>query len=1478
MLVLTSIPTLGLLFLQNKQVQTTVSEYITKNLSGQLGVDISVSSVHYSFFKRLQLNNVYIADRSGDTLMYAELCNLQVKHFRPDKKLIRIRKLSFENALLQINMDESNNSSLQFFVDSLRRDLPPEEKNVLEINRMEFIDSRYRRVDPHAQTPPSGVDLKNMEIRDLDIDIRDFRFEADTTSMRIAAASGREPRGFIMQEVAFDLEFSKKYMSFTRGTIVTPHSTARIAGLAFSYNNPRNFKHAFDSVYMNLDTRGSELDFKDIVLFFPQVDRLSGKILLDGKLTGLLGDLKGSDIYLSYLDQTQLEFDMALAGLPSTDSLFMDFNFREFRTVPNEFMELTKHYDLAFLKGSEPYPGLEFVAYQGSFRGYKTDFETAGSIFSNLGKVHIDLNMRPDTARMLTVEGRLSSDGFDLGNLVGNSENLGQVEFNMELDGVKDGDDLMALVSGTIDTLGIYGYDYSNIRLEGLFTNKKFDGSVVIRDPHIDVVFSGRVDFENKIPAFDFTMDVARLRPYYLNLRDDDPAYFTSFLLETDMTGSNLNNLNGTIELVNSEFRRTGKEARLRDMLLTARNTPDTSWVRLRSDPLDAEISGNYSMAALPELFTSLVNEHFNIFRNHPPKADRTASFSIKAHFKDTEQWLDFFFPRFSAVPGIILEGSLEQLEKDYQFNLRGRLPEVGFRQVTARNLQFSIHSDTAELSLDLMSDQLLSSSNLEIENTVFSMDFANDSNTFSFQWDNDSLPLYAGNITSTGILEQTPGGDLVYTMKINPSEMHYDNRAFNIPGSALKIGTNGMVMDSIYVIGTDQYLLAHGNYTGIPGDSVTISMQNLNLQMINHIIENMPADLEGFLSGQTTLKTEANSPVVTSNLTASELMVNNHHLGRVRILADWIRESRELQLGIASVAPAFSNIIDISGTYQPAGNVIDLKTKLSAVKLSMADQYFENLLEDLEGEADIDLVLTGTLTDPEINGSIMFDHSSLMLKKTKARYSISDQIALNSNDIYFDNFVIKDEFGSTVIANGTVFTGNFSELRIDLDLTADNFNFLQTTRFDNEQFYGDIFASGLINLEGPADQLRVKATANTERRTNLKLPLYNASEIQTTDFISFIGTDHTDETPVPPLKTTGQNNFTLDMELDVSSNTTVQLIFDPKVGDIIEASGEGTLKFEIDESGEFSMFGNVLIQDGEYLFTLQNVINKRFRVKPGGSISWNGPPRSAILDLDAIYETKASTFNLSPEPSEEMKKRIPVHCLLSLEGELTNPTIKPSIELPTAEPETRSLLQTSIGTDEELMRQFISLLVINNFISSSEFGVSPIAGTSTGVAGVTASELLSNQLSNWLSQISNDFDIGVNYRPGDAISSDEVEVALSTQLLNDRIVFSGNLDVLADEVTTPGGEASNIVGDFDLEFRVSDKISLKAFNRVNDDRSFRPSLYTQGVGVIYRSEFNSLSDFFGKNEEEKDDKDNQTDDQAIREEENPEETRMEKK
>jgi len=276
------------------------------------------------------------------------------------------------------------------------------------------------------------------------------------------------------------------------------------------------------------------------------------------------------------------------------------------------------------------------------------------------------------------------------------------------------------------------------------------------------------------------------------------------------------------------------------------------------------------------------------------------------------------------------------------------------------------------------------------------------------------------------------------------------------------------------------------------------------------------------------------------------------------------------------------------------------------------------------------------------------------------------------------------------------------------------------------------------------------------------------------------------------------------------------------------------------------------LAQEGDYLFTLQNVINKKFNIKRGGTILWNGEPYDANVDFEAIYNLKTSLNSLVIDTTyytnkDYYKKRIPVECQVYLTEKLMNPNIKFDINLPTADEEAKTLIKTAINTEEKLNKQFLSLLVLNSFMPEQTGSDAYLSNgsTTTGLGTVTTSELLSNQLSHWLSQISDEWDIGVNYRPGDEISKDQVEVALSTQLLNDRISINGNVGYGGQTVD----QASNIVGDFNVDVKLnkSGKIRLKAFNESNDKLLYENAPYTQGVGVFYREEFNSFSELLHK-------------------------------
>ena len=116
-------------------------------------------------------------------------------------------------------------------------------------------------------------------------------------------------------------------------------------------------------------------------------------------------------------------------------------------------------------------------------------------------------------------------------------------------------------------------------------------------------------------------------------------------------------------------------------------------------------------------------------------------------------------------------------------------------------------------------------------------------------------------------------------------------------------------------------------------------------------------------------------------------------------------------------------------------------------------------------------------------------------------------------------------------------------------------------------------------------------------------------------------------------------------------------------------------------------LLGEYIIERGDYLFTLQNIINKRLSVQRGGRITWNGDPTGAIINMSAIYDTRAVPGVLVPEPPENLKKRMPVECYLNMEGNLLNPMLSFKIEMPTAEEETRNVVRNAISTEEELTK-----------------------------------------------------------------------------------------------------------------------------------------------------------------------------------------------
>lgn len=318
--------------------------------------------------------------------------------------------------------------------------------------------------------------------------------------------------------------------------------------------------------------------------------------------------------------------------------------------------------------------------------------------------------------------------------------------------------------------------------------------------------------------------------------------------------------------------------------------------------------------------------------------------------------------------------------------------------------------------------------------------------------------------------------------------------------------------------------------------------------------------------------------------------------------------------------------------------------------------------------------------------------------------------------------------------------------------------------------------------------------------------------------------------------------DFNIDISVDANPNVEVTLVMDPIAGDRIRAWGAGNMRMTYaSRNDDMQLFGTYTLDRGTYNFTLQEIIVKDFTIDPGSSISFHGNPYAAQLNITAAYQTTAnlSDLDVSFNTDKDLARTsVPVRALLKITGDMRQPELTFDLEFPTLSSDIDRKVRSIVNTNDMLSRQVIYLLALNRFYTP-EYANSGTNHGSSEFASL-ASTTLSSRLSSILGAISDKWTIAPSVRSDNGDFSDmEVDLALSSHLLNNRLLINGNLGY-RDKTLNP----TSFVGDFDVEYLLnkSGTIRLKAYNRFNDQIfSARSALTTQGVGVVWKLDFDNL-------------------------------------
>ena len=1214
--------------------------------------------------------------------------------------------------------------------------------------------------------------------------------------------------------------------------------------------------------------KDSKIDMETLSYFSSQALPVEGNYAVKGTIEGMLENWISRDLYVAYKDSTYAQFWMQMKDLgndarPST----FDIRISKSEIFMEHLTQIVPQVELPFDKQALPKAQIT-----GNMRGKAEEFILNLEMDSYLGRLLTIMQITPGDEKRgipLQYSGYTKTEALNW-DLLGVSPQLSSELLNLQAKvrgkGTHIGDldtQLDVLITSSVlwdipvDTL------MGNVRV----VDRKLSGLLNLRDEEGAADVTANLNLLDSPALYQVNGD---LKDFSLQkFLGIEQGIDISGSLNLDLEGDSLENIGGKIAMQNMVMQRSGDSVSIQvpDLLFEAlNNTPENKYIILRSDLLDAELAGNFAFKNALNLSSRLLLESRLFLEN-----DTSA---INRYYAEKE------------VDNTPVQVNLALSAKDSinaLFNFLGESLEISTGGTLIGRFNFG-RSERARITCDVDSFQIgpIQSKGLDADLDLL-------------KYSNQNSLLVVGNISLDTVsvypdlwfrdislnvngLDRVVGTDLVAFQgnSENRVQMKLENNFpasgrmvssidsrftyFLFQGDSLRVNDYNTItyysdqdrwkFEDFVLSGQRGILSIEGELSEDSSSVITADLENFALE---HMQVFFPSEYD--MGGMAAIHISANQLLGEGNLdfttSVQDFAVNDFDYGALAFEGIW--ELKPLGVDISgSLRNEGKDRVLVSGSYREEEKEsplqIDIETE-EGFPLDYISPFVEGQLYGLRGNVALDSFrIRGKPGDFDVNGVGHFENAKVGIDYFQSDYSFDAPITFNNNQIIFPRITLKDKYGNTADLHGNIYHRGLKEFEFDLQMDEiKDFLLIDTRAENNDLYYGKLYLkNGIASITGNLDQLDIQAYVMSGGGTQLKIPISFDEALEKPDFIHFVGANGI--TAGPPQVETGIKGFELNLSVQATPDATVELIFDEKVGDIIRMQGEGTIKFRVNEKGDFSMLGTYEIQEGDYLFTARNVLNKKFQVRPGGTISWTGDPYQGQVNLKAFYPLYADIHDLI---QSDETRRVATNVLMEMQGSLLQPEIALSIEIPNLREQEAlsiaSLLRTIQYDEQELNKQVFSLMVFNRFAPVGGFLDENVANT--GVS-TSISELLSNQLNYWLSQALND---KVNVNVGTSNFQD-VNLLISARLFNDRVRIE------RDGILLGPGNNGLEVGNIKIIIRLirpdnprnrQGELVLEVFNRESLDLTQQFTVQ-RGLGVFYKRNFDSLKELLTPKKPEK--------------------------
>ncbi len=1464
-MVLLGIVTSLFIAIQDPVFQKFAARYASGYLSEKTGGDIKVGRLLITPDFRVILDEVVVKDLNGSYLASVGTLRTKMNISEVLNGTIHLELVELNdvraNLIQYVNEDKFN---FAFLADAFKTDTEKPDKEPLriivdhiDIKNLDFIFWNQNKDHPE-KTAKHVMDYAHLDIEGINLEAQDFYLYGDSIHAKINALNGKDISGLDLKRFTTDAVVCSQGI-FLEGLDAELNDTHIDADVRMLYHDYTAFSSFVDSVVFDATIRPTDIMLSDVGVFAEVMYKMPDRVLFEGRFTGPIEHFSVDDLKAEFGKSTVIEGSLSMHPLDFNDGEH-EMNIKRLEFTYDDLVNFYIPSSTKTIPLPESLRPIKSGKALLNFKGSYNNFDSEVHLTSGIGNVDLDVSRQKTGNGDNVFTGRIFADRVNAGMIANAEKYLGSLDLNTDfvVRFPKKGN-VDLTMKGNVYQAELMGYTIDEIVLNGDLKENRFKGVVSVDDKVLGLDFNGLVDFNNKkFPVADFSADISHADLKALKLMKNDSISEISTSIVANLKGFDIDNMEGELHLDNTVYR-DGRGTYvmndfdgsiLNDNLMQRR-------INVTCDFFNFEMAGQMNFASLMPVLNEYGDSfvHFprfeknrEAFQNYARTHDVDQDFIVSLVLKDTKTLSELFMPNLKIAKNTSVNGTFTSRSR--QLNLTARTKGIEIGKVSIDDVELR-NFNNREFSYGSLSVGRVEWANITatdtmaigLDNLSLFAKMGNDTIATRIKWDDEDLSDHNKALIETNFHPHENGG----TVNISSADIVINDSLWNVSPSNFIDILEGRVNISNLMFSHNQQSLRFDGYVPMnEGDTISLQLRKFDISNFDVLTESMGLNVDGLISGDALVSNLKADPMVLADLRIDRLGVNGDLVGDVEVESSWDNADKSVDLE-ANIFNDDKRMLYAFGSYYTAkeDNNLDFTAVLDSLRLSTLSPLLSGFVSRVQGYGNGTVDINGSVKQPDISGKISITDGGCKIGYLNTFYTFSPTILVDNKTIAFENMVLTDTLGNQARVVGEVKHDRFKDFYLDLKLYPKEFLAMATTSKDNDTFYGTAVADGLVTIKGPFSDIYLGIKARTQNGTALTIPLNGTSTVKDNDFIIFItpATDTIGELPEEEM-IKRKRNFALDLDVDATDVAKLKIMLPGDIG-TIDATGNGNVKLGTSTAEALSMYGNYTISSGRFQLTLMNLVTRNFSLQRGGSISWSGKPTDGRINATGVYTVKASLadLGLQIDSTAMTSNNVNVECLIHLKEALLNPTITFGMRLPNASEDVTQTVFSAVDTTNQMVmaNQALSLLVFGKFAYA---GGSAGADQTMSLAGLFSA--------NYQFAINQNMNVGVSYHSGDLDSYDEYQVALRTELFENRLTIETNVGVMSSNNPEAGG-ASNIVGEFDLYYKLSKDGRLQAhfYNHSNYNSNFnsfaidKRAPYTQGLGLSYSRSFPTFRDLF---------------------------------